>query len=185
MPRTNLLARSVNDLGLAAWFGGVLMGATAVNRAPSDIADAAARAEVVGGAWDRWRPINAAAIGATVIGGTLLTVGNRERVVAQRGVAALSVVKTAITLVAVAGSAWSGWLGRRISAAGAVPVGDGTTPTDATPPDVAVALRRQHVLQWVIPALTGVLIVLNAAQGEQQRPGHVARGVVRRLRLAR
>jgi hypothetical protein len=179
MTRSNLLARSVNDLGLAAWFGGALMGATAVNRAPRDIDEVAVRAQVVDGVWRRWRPVDAAAVAATAIGGALLTVGNRERVVAQRGVASLSVVKTAVTLAAVAASAWSGWSGRRI--AGHVPIADGTTPTDGTPPDVAAALRQERVLQWVVPALTGALIVMNAAQGEQQRPGHVARGVLRRL----
>src|SRR5215207_8537442 len=121
MTRTNLLARSVNDLGLAAWFGGALMGATAVNRAPRDIDEVAVRAQVVDGVWRRWRPVDA---------------------------------------VAVAATAWSSRAGRRI--AGHVPIADGTTPTDGTPPDVAAAQRQERVLQWLIPALTGALIVMNA-----------------------
>jgi hypothetical protein len=38
------------------------------------------------------------------------------------------------------------------------------------------------VLQWAIPALTGVvLVVINARMGEQQRPTQVTGGLVRRL----
>jgi hypothetical protein len=184
MTRTNLIARSLNDLGLAAWFGGALMGATAVNRAPEDISGATARGAAVDGVWRRWRPLNAVAIGANLVGGAMLTIGNRERVVAQQGVASLSAAKTAVSLVGVAAAGYSGWLGKRISDAGPVPVEDGTTPTGATPTDAAKALRQQRVLQWVLPLVSGVLIVLNAAQGEQQRPSHVARGVLRRLNPA-
>ena len=39
MTRTNLIARSLNDLGAAAWFGGLMMGATAVNPAAADVSD--------------------------------------------------------------------------------------------------------------------------------------------------
>ncbi len=181
MTRSNLISRSVNDLGLAAWFGGTLMGATAVNRAPTDLAGATERGAIVNGVWRRWWPVNAVAIGASVVGGTLLTIGNRERVAAQQGVASLSAVKSAVTLGGVAAAAYSGWLGKRISDAGPVPLEDGTTPIEATPSDVTAALRQQRILQWTLPLLSGLLIVLNAAQGEQQRPSHVGRGVLARL----
>ena len=170
MTRTNLVARSLNDLGTAAWFGGVLMGATAANRAPADIADEADRGRVVNGVWRRWWPVNALAVGAHLAGGTLLTIGNRERVVAQRGVATLSTVKAALT-----SPPWA----RRPTPAGSAsasptpaPSPSSTAPRRPTPHRTAVAsaLRQQRLLQWAIPALTGVLIVLNAAQGEQQRP---------------
>lgn len=184
MMRTNLIARSLNDLGAAAWFGGLLMGATAVNPAAADVSDPVDRSEVVNGVWRRWRPWNTVAIGASVVGGAMLTIGNRERVVAQRGVLTLSAVKTGVMLAAVAKSAYSGWLGKRISDAGATPLIDGTTPAAATPPQISSALKQQRVLQWTLPALTALLIVLNAAQGEQQRPTHVARGVLQRLNPA-
>src|SRR5690242_15791454 len=148
MARSNLVTRSLNDLGAAAWFGGLLMGASAVNRAPADIDNPTDRGAIVNGVWRRWWPLNTAAIGAHVIGGALLTFGNRERVVAQRGVVTLSTVKTAVMAVAVAKSAYSGWLGKRIAAAGNVPLDDGTTPNNETPPDIASALRQQRILQW-------------------------------------
>jgi hypothetical protein len=37
-------------------------------------------------------------------------------------------------------------------------------------------------MQWVIPALTGAQIVVNAAMGEQQRPKSVAAGLIERTR---
>ena len=42
--------------------------------------------------------------------------------------------------------------------------------------------RRLALLQWVVPALTGTLVVLNARMGEQQRPQNVVQGVVERFR---
>ncbi len=50
-----------------------------------------------------------------------------------------------------------------------------------TPPDVAQAQRQLDVVQWIIPALTGAMLVLNALMGEQQRPKEVFRGIAARL----
>ena len=58
-------------------------------------------------------------------------------------------------ITAVAKSAYSGWLGKRIADAGAVPLADGTTPADDTPPDVASALAQQRILQWTLPPSPG------------------------------
>ena len=57
----------------------------------------------------------------------------------------------------------------------------GTTPNPATPDKVARAQRQLTALQWVIPALTGALLVVNARMGEQQRPTQVSKGLVQRL----
>ena len=57
----------------------------------------------------------------------------------------------------------------------------GTTPNPATPDKVARAQRQLTVLQWMIPALTGGLLVVNARMGEQQRPTQVTKGLVQRL----
>jgi hypothetical protein len=50
---------------------------------------------------------------------------------------------------------------------------------------VAKAQRQLKVLQWVIPALTGAVLVLSARMGEQQRPAQVSGGLLGRLRPAR
>jgi hypothetical protein len=46
---------------------------------------------------------------------------------------------------------------------------------------VATVQRQLKVLQWVIPALTGAVLVLNARMGEQQRPAQVTKGIMGRL----
>lgn len=74
MSDRNTTIRTVHDLGLAAWFGGSLAGAVAVNGAAADVPDAG------------WAPVNAAAIGAHLLGGAGRLRANRERVVGQCGV---------------------------------------------------------------------------------------------------
>lgn len=180
----NTVFRSLNDLGLAGWFGGSLMGATAVNRAAADIDDDRAAGQAVNGVWRRWWLINLVCIVAHLVGGAGLSAGNKGRLVAQRGVAGAAVTKTGLTAAAVGVAAYSGYLGKQISDAGDVPMQDGTTPSEKTPEPAASALRRQAALQWVLPVLTGALIVVGAKQGEQQRPSQVASGVLRRLNPA-
>ena len=65
----NTLARSVHDLGLAAWFGGSLMGAIGVNRSAAKVARSKDTAHVAGAGWSAWTPVNLAAIGAYLAGG--------------------------------------------------------------------------------------------------------------------
>jgi hypothetical protein len=72
-------------------------------------------------------------------------------------------------------------LGKRVSRNSDSPSEDGTTPTTGTAPEVAAAQRQLDVLQWVIPALVGGIIVANARQGELQRPVAVTQGILRRL----
>jgi uncharacterized membrane protein len=60
----NTLARTVHDLGLAAWFGGSLMGAIGLNGASKEVDDPRQRARVANAGWARWTPANAAAIGS-------------------------------------------------------------------------------------------------------------------------
>ena len=50
------------------------------------------------------------------------------------------------------------------------------TAAAETPPELARAQRQLAVCQWLIPALTGGILVLTAVHGEQQRPGQQASG---------
>jgi hypothetical protein len=72
-------------------------------------------------------------------------------------------------------------LGKRLERAGDVLVEGGTTPSPTSLDEVTRAQRQLTVLQWVIPALTGGLLIINARMGEQQRPTQVSKGLVRRL----
>jgi len=66
----NTLVRSLHDVGLAAWFGGTLANAVALNAASAQPRSARDTAHVANTGWDRWTPVNAAAIGAHLVGGT-------------------------------------------------------------------------------------------------------------------
>jgi hypothetical protein len=96
-------------------------------------------------------------------------------------VAATSTIKTALTVAALGTTAYARVLGKKLERARDVPVEGGTTPNSATPDEVARAQRQLTALQWMIPVLTGAVLVVNARMGEQQRPTQVTGGLVRRL----
>jgi hypothetical protein len=96
-------------------------------------------------------------------------------------VAATCTVKTALTVAALGTTAYARMLGKKLEHAGDVPVEGGTTPNPTTPEEVARAQRQLIALQWVIPVLTGAVLVVNSRMGEQQRPAQVSKGLVRRL----
>jgi hypothetical protein len=177
----NTVARSLHDVGLAAWFGGSLMGAAGVNGAAAVVQDPNQRLRVANTGWARWTPLNLAGIAAHLAGGAVLTGANQGRLAGQQGVAATSAVKTALTVAALGTTAYARVLGKKLERAGDVPVEGGTTPNPTTPEEVARAQRQLTALQWVIPVLTGAVLVVNARMGEQQRPAQVSKGLVRRL----
>jgi hypothetical protein len=180
-PTDNTVARTLHDLGLAAWFGGSLMGATGVNGAAAAVQDPTQRLRVANTGWARWTPLNLAGIAAHLAGGAVLTGANKGRLAGQQGVATASTVKAALTVAALGSTAYARVLGKKLERAGDVPVEGGTTPNPTTPEEVARAQRQLTALQWVIPVLTGAVLVVNARMGEQQRPAQVTGGLVRRL----
>jgi hypothetical protein len=182
MAQDNTLARSLHDVGLAAWFGGSLMGAVGLNGAAATVDQPEQRLRVANTGWARWTPVNLAGIAAHVTGGAVLLAGNKGRLATQRGVPSATVAKAALTGLALGATAYSRALGARLMRAGDAPVEGGTTPADETPSDLAQAQRQLTVLQWVIPALTGAALVVNAAMGEQQRPTKVTSGLLQGVR---
>ena len=133
MSERNTVVRSLHDLGLAAWFGS-LAGAVAVNGAAADVPDPTMRLRVANAGWARWTPVNAVAIGAHLIGGTGLLWANRDRVATQHGVGAMTVAKLVLTAGALAVTAYSGVLSRKLQQADGVPVEGATDPAPTTPP---------------------------------------------------
>lgn len=178
---TNTLSRSLHDVGLAAWFGGTLANATALNPAAA-AADSPNRTGAVANVgWDRWTPVNAAAIAAHVIGSVGMLGSDAGRVAAQKGATRTTLLKTGLTFAALGVTAYSRVLGKRVSAHTEVPAQSGTQPSAGTPADVAAAQRQLHLLQWVVPALTGALVVVSAQAGEEQRPSSVLDGITSRI----
>src|SRR3954468_24581918 len=93
MSSRNTLVRSLHDVGAAAWFGGSLMGAVGVNGAAASVRDSQDRARVAAVGWGKWAPVNAAAIGAHLIGGGAMLYANRGRAKHQSGVTSNTVAK--------------------------------------------------------------------------------------------
>ncbi|MBE1491914.1 hypothetical protein [Plantactinospora soyae] len=181
MSERHTVMRSIHDLGLAAWFGGSLMGAIGVNGAAAKLSDSKQRLGVASAGWARWTPVNAAAIGVHVAGAAGELITESPRVMAQSGVGRMSVIKTGLTVAALAVTGYSRLLGMRLAKSDGTPVAGVTEPDHGTPQQLASQQRQLRVLQWAIPALTGGLIIVTALAGEQQKPGQVARGVLKRM----
>jgi hypothetical protein len=180
MSERNTVVRSLHDVGLAAWFGGSLAGAVGINGAAADVPDRNQRLRVANAGWGRWSPVNLAAIGAHLIGGAGLLYANKGRVASQKGVGASTAAKLALTGAALGATAWSGSLGAKLAKYDGTPVEGGTDPSPDTPSEVASAQKQLKVLQWVIPALTGGIVVLTSMHGEQQRPSQQVPGILQK-----
>ncbi|GAB3110074.1 hypothetical protein GCM10027160_09870 [Streptomyces calidiresistens] len=177
MSERNTLIRSLHDVGLAAWFGGSLMGAVGLNGAAADEGGSdTARDRISSSGWAKWTPVNAAAIGAHLFGGGGLLAANAHRVAHQQGVGASTAVKTVLTGAALAATAYARVVGKKIELASSSDPQESEKAAQH-PIDVEQARRHLAMAQWAVPALTGCLVVLNALHGEQQRPAEQARGM--------
>lgn len=160
--------RIAHDVSLAAWFGGAWMGAVGLNGATIEVDDHTQRTRVANAGWFRWAPI----VGASVV----VHVGaaaarGRLRGPIDRGTGApwLRTLRTATTAAATLATIETGWSGERIVQAGDVPVATAVRPIRATPEPVAAAQRRLRVAQWLVPACTGALWILEALQDRRPR----------------
>ncbi|MFF5426383.1 MULTISPECIES: hypothetical protein [unclassified Streptomyces] len=182
MSGRNTFIRSLHDVGLAAWFGGSLMGAVGLNGAARDEGGTqAATDRIAASGWAEWTPVNAAAIGAHLFGGGGLLAANAHRVATQQGVASSTAAKTVVTAAALAATAYARVLGKKVELASS------PDPQDAEkaakhPLDLDKARRQLAWAQWAVPALTGCLVVLNALHGEQQQAGQQVAGMWERAR---
>jgi hypothetical protein len=184
----NTVLRTMNEMSLAAWFGGSLMGALALPRTARG-QERPLQAE--GAGWRAWQPVQTTAVATQLLSGAALTWVNRGRVVGQRGVAGASVVRTALTGAALAATAVAAREGRKSAEvegnghhgpdaawdAPEAPSADGEDHHDAAPE----ALTITRMAQWAVPVLTGGVLVLDALMGEQQRPQQVAGGMLHRV----
>ncbi|WP_030485230.1 hypothetical protein [Nocardioides aequoreus] len=173
--------RSMHDLGLAAWFGGSLMGAVGLNGASAQAQDPTERAKLAAYGWARWTPVNAAAIGLHALGGLGLIGANKSRVATQPGARANTVVKAALTVAAAGLTAYAGYLGRQVDQHAHEGAVGATEPQGDASETLKKAQQQLKVTQWAIPAVTGALVVMGAVQGEQQRPQSLVRNQLDRL----
>ncbi len=163
MTLVSTAVRSTHLVTNAAWFGGTLFGAVGLNPAARRPDTERERVEVAGTGWEKWGPVQGAAIGLHLLSGLAIVADNRSRVVAHPPTTVAVVAKTALTAAAVASTAAAWLYGDRLGKAS----GEDGHPRD---PEAAEESRRKLAwLQWATPALTGSLLVLDAQLGEQQR----------------
>ncbi|PZE64055.1 hypothetical protein [Curtobacterium sp. MCBD17_021] len=169
MSQNNTVIRSMHDLGLAAWFGGQLMGAVGLNGAAAGAKDPVERLTLSSVGWAKWAPVQLAALAVHGVGGIGLILANRDRLGVQQGARTNTGVKLALTGAALVTTFWSASVGKKM-AEHAREGAEGTTEPNADASDtLKAAQRQQKILQWATPVLTGVLLVMGAQQGEQQR----------------
>ncbi|TDQ50767.1 hypothetical protein [Actinorugispora endophytica] len=174
------LVRSLHDLGLAAWFGGSLMGAVGLNKAAEEESEGTSEAlRLSSSGWDKWTPLNAAAIALHLVGGAGLLNANRTRTMHQQGVGASTAVKTAVTAAALAATAYARVLGKRVEKAGTDPRPADAAAAEHNPEPLEETARKLRMAQWAVPALTGALVVLNALHGEQQKASQQKMGFMK------
>ncbi|MFE3786342.1 hypothetical protein [Streptomyces goshikiensis] len=182
MAERNTVLRSLHDVGLAAWFGGSLMGAVGLNGAAKTQGENWEEgARIASSGWALWAPVGAAAIGVHLVGSSGLLATNAARVVTQQGVAVSVLARTGLTGAALAATLYSRVLGKSIEHASA------ENPQDAEKAellavDTAQTERNLSYAQWAVPALTCGLIILNAFHSEQRRPAQQLRRMWRRAR---
>jgi hypothetical protein len=168
MVERNTFIRAANEVSLAVWFGGALMGATGLERGAAAADGDQHRVEST--AWKAWQPLQVAAIATQVASGAALTFANRKRVANQRGVATTSLVRTAVLGAAIASTVLAARAGSKV-------VAESQSDDPVEQPDDRVL----RISQWMVPALTGAMVVIDALMGEQQRPTQVARGTLDRI----
>ena len=176
----NLLARSAHDLGAAAWFGGTLMGAVGLNGATGKAKDPKERTRLSALGWAKWTPVQIAAFAAHAVGGIGLILGNKGRVAAQDSVGSNTVWKSLVTLVGMALSLYSGVLGKKVGELSEQGGLGATEPRPGASDELAKAQSQLKTIQWLIPLISGIVVVMGAKQGEMQRPENVKKGLLRK-----
>ncbi|KLU11084.1 MULTISPECIES: hypothetical protein [Kocuria] len=179
MSDNEYLTRSIHDLTAAAWFGGSLMGAVGLNGAAAAAQDPQERTRLSNLGWKKWAPLQAAALVAHGVAGAALIAQNKGRLATQEGVGGATTSKALITVVGAGVTAYSRVLGKKIEKLSDEGAQGATEPRPDASPELASAQKQLKVIQWVIPALAGTVVVLGAKHGEMQRPRNVLQGWLR------
>ncbi|MHA7283583.1 hypothetical protein [Arthrobacter sp. TMS2-4] len=176
----NLLARSAHDLGAAAWFGGTLMGAVGLNGATGKAKDPKERTRLSSLGWAKWTPVQVAAFAAHAAGGIGLILGNKGRVAAQDSVGSNTVLKSVVTVLGMVLSLYSGMLGKKVGELAEQGSAGATEPRPGASDELTKAQSQLKITQWLLPVISGIVVVMGAKQGEMQRPENVKKGLLRK-----
>ncbi len=155
-----------HDLGLAASFGGLLFGRTAMNPSLKYIESSTAdRGRVLNKTWNRYNTVNVLSFGlatASWFAGRAALSGRSIDQDAQN----LSRIKDLLYISGAVSGLASVISGLRLANQapdGAVPIEDGSTPSAETPEEAQKLIRTVNALGSVNLAITGSLIGLTTA----------------------
>jgi hypothetical protein len=89
---------------------------------------------------------------------------------AQHGLGRAGAAQAVLAVVGAAATGFAAWSGSRVGRRTErardrgehLATIDATVPDDRTPPEIAVRQRRQRVAEYLVPALAGANIVVNA-----------------------
>ena len=116
MAERDTLIRSMHDLGMAAWFGGSLMGAVGVNGAAGAAKDPTERLRLSSIGWAKWTPVQVAAIGVHAVGGIGLMLSPTASASASSPAPVPRPRSSCVLTAAAAGiTAYSGVLGAKVA----------------------------------------------------------------------
>jgi hypothetical protein len=173
----NLLARSVHDLSAAAWFGGFLMGAVGLNGATAQARDPKERTRLSSLGWMKWGPIQTIAFATHLLADAAIAWDNKERIKKQDDVAKDTIYKAVVTVVGAGVTLYSAALGKKVERMSEEGGEGATEPKPGASDKLKSAQKQLKVLQWIVPAFAGWVIVLGAKHGEMQRPTNVLKGL--------
>lgn len=166
MAKVSTAAWIAHDLGLAASFGGLLFGRTAMNPSLQYIESSKAdRGRVLNKTWNRYNTVNILSFGfatASWFAGRAALSGRSIDDDAQN----LSRIKDLLYISGAVSGLASVVSGLRLANQapdGAVPIEDGSTPAIETPEEAAKLLRTVNALGSVNLAITASLIGLTTA----------------------
>ncbi len=167
MSRTSTALRSLHDVGLAAWFGGGLMGTIGVNSTARRSEDLSERHRLADHGWARWAPVNAAAVGAHLVGASGLLLTDRAVLAREPRARRAAMVKGGLTGAALAltllAQRKAEVVSRHVDDPNAGPDDSGA----GSPGQFAHAQDELRVLRWSVTGLTGAVLVLGAVQARR------------------
>ena len=166
MAKLSTVAWVAHDLGLAASFGGLLFGRTAMNPSLGYIESSKAdRGRVLNKTWNRYNTVNIVSFGVATAGWFAGRATLSGRTIDQDA-KNLSLIKDFLYISGAVSGLASVISGLRLANQapdGAVPIENGSTPAAETPEQAQKLLRTVNILGNVNLAITGSLIGLTTA----------------------
>ena len=159
MSKLSTVAWIAHNLGLAASFGGLLFGKTALN-ARLDVLDSKPdRGKLLNAAWNRYNVVNALSLGTAALTWFVGRAGISGRSIDEeaRGFVLAKDVLFILSALTGLASILQGLSLSRQAPDGAVPIQTGTKPSSATPEEAARLLRSVNLLGNVNLAVIGAI----------------------------